>query len=79
MPKLEGGPKLVLLTDDKVKVPFDAFEDVAGGLTGWIQSLDQDEKNIMSLELSVPKPVQEPEETPNEGKAKPKVVEEFKS
>jgi hypothetical protein len=77
LPGMEGTPRLALLTEDKVRVPDKAFDEVAEYLNSWGKSLAAEEEKLLGAEvvLVAPPPVEPPkEETP----AAPTEVQEQK-
>lgn len=71
MPGMEGTPKLVLLTEDKVRVPDDAIDETANVLNGWIKSLLVEEQKLLQAEIAVVPPAPPPEEKKPEAQTQP--------
>lgn len=78
MPELDATPKMVLLTETKVKVPPESFDAVATDLNSWIKALLAEEQKLLSSTVAItpppppPEPVEEekvPEPEPSEAKS----------
>ena len=55
LPGADGNPKLALLTEEKVKVPETAFDEVAEFLNDAVKKLGVEEQTLLSTTLTVAK------------------------
>ncbi len=53
LPGAEGTPKKALLTEEKVRVPESAFDEVAEFLNDAVKKLGEEEQSLLSTDLSV--------------------------
>lgn len=60
-------PRKALLTEDKVRVPTDAIEEVLSELATAVKTLVQDEQKLLSSEVALTPP--SAEVTPTQGEA----------
>jgi hypothetical protein len=58
LPALEQPPKKVLLTDDKMRVPVEAFETVASEITELLKAIGEEESMLLSSVITVQPPQQ---------------------
>ena len=81
LPGMDGTPKLVLLTEDKVKVPEEAFNELAEVMNGWVQTLMAEEAKLLNSDVAVVAPAEPPKEEPKtqEAPTEPATTEELKS
>jgi hypothetical protein len=66
LPGMDGTPKLVLLTTDKIKVPEEAFNELAEIMNGWTQNLVAEEQKLLNSDVAVTAKVEPAEEVPTE-------------
>lgn len=75
MPELDQQPKKVLLTEDKVKIPTEAFDSVATDLNNWIKTLMVEEDKLLGSTVALtpppPPPVEPKVEAPPEPAPEP--------
>lgn len=62
MPDAEGKPKFVLLTEDKVRVPDGAVDDVANDINNWMKALAVEEQKLLSAQVTLTQPPPPPPE-----------------
>ena len=77
MPALDQQPRKVLLTDEKVRIPADAFEAVITNLNNWLKVCQDQEKTLLATNFTFEPPKQE--EPPQEAKPEEKPAEPEKT
>lgn len=62
MPDADGKPKMVLLTEEKVKVPEASFDEVANDLNAWIKTIQAEELKLLNSKVDLTPPSEPPKE-----------------
>lgn len=52
-PRMDQQSKKVLLTDEKLKVPVDSFNEVANDLNNWMKGLLVEEQKLLSTPVTM--------------------------
>lgn len=78
LPEMDQKPERVLLTEERVAVPTEAFDAVAADLSTWIKSLLAEEQKVLgsTVALTPPQPPPEPEKVEAAPEPAPEPVEE---
>ena len=63
----DGKPQKALLTEDKLRVPQDTFEEILEELSNAVRSLVEEEKMLLTSEVDL---LPHPEVTPTQSEAK---------
>jgi hypothetical protein len=56
LPDADGKPKMVLLAEDKSRVPETSFDDVANDINSWVKALQNEEQKLLSSQVSIALP-----------------------
>lgn len=69
LPTLDAKPNKILLTDDKIAVPKELFEETAAEITNWMKEILKKEQEFLSTAVVFVPPKSEEQVAPAEEKA----------